>query len=683
MRAPLTLMALGAVVAPSLARAQEGGGVERIAEVVRDVDGDGHVDRAGEQLVVRGTVTGTPIERLFGERRGARFYVQDVTGGIRIEGAAWVDLALGDVLQVRGVLGEYRGMPTLAVDAGGSVEVVRSSSAGGARPIPPKEVQLARLNREATCGSLVRVRGAVAYEGKHYCVDQGEDRLRLFLRPASAFQSFTSDLQEGDTIDVTGHLEQYAEKGALFGGYRLRPRDVEDVLVIDEVAGAVRGMWLLWVGVAAVSLAAAAGLLLWQQRRGAGFESPEAQRMHALGTMSGGVAHEFNNYLLAIAGFAELARDESPEGSEVRQHLNEVLAASSRAKALIDQILSFSRTKEDELVPLDLSKALRESLQLLRGVMPASVQLVSELSSACGEVVADPGQISQVILNLGANASNAMPQGGVLTVSLEQVELPEKQRRALGLPQAEAYAMIQVEDTGCGMGAEVRRRAFDPFFTTRRQAEGTGLGLSVVHGIIKRHRGAIDLRSAPSEGAKFRIYLPVQGEYRAPAGPVGASAVATDDATDDAAASPGVAPPASAGVGETGPGAQQASESRCVLVVDDQRNLTALLERLLAQLGLRTKIANDGDAAIRALTSSRADYCMVLSDLAMPNMTGIELAERVRAERPGLPFVLMTGNASGLDDSAVEAAGILRVVTKPFGLSDLRELIEDVLPARG
>ena len=278
-----------------------------------------------------------------------------------------------------------------------------------------------------------------------------------------------------------------------------------------------------------------------------------------------------------------------------------------------------------------------------------------------------------MILNLGSNASNAMPGGGVLTVTLERAELSQQQRRSLGLPQAPAYALIEFSDTGCGMSKDVRSRAFDPFFTTRRQAEGTGLGLSVVHGIVKRHRGAIDVHSVEGKGSTFRIYLPILGGEAEPAPasePAGEAATVLEETTGSEVDQRDAEP-------------VTASEQDLVLVVDDQRNLTALVERLLGQLGMRTKIANDGRSAVRALEAAPEAFSLVLSDLAMPGMTGVELAHRVRELRPGLPFVLMTGNATALEEQDVAAAGIRRIVNKPFGLEDLRDLFDDVLSRNG
>ena len=645
----------------------EGPSTERIAEVVRDLDGDGHVDRAGEAFVLRAVLTGPPVSRAVGQVRGFRFYVQDLTGGLRVESEEEPDASPGAMLELRGVLGEYRGMPTFDLE---SMAVVGSN-----HPLRPEPVSLGQLDRERSCGLLVQVRGGFVAPGdgeKHVAIRAGEDRLRLFLRPAKDYASLLAKLKDGDELEVVGHLEQYTQEDDLFGGYRLRPRSLEDVQLAPRVEDAGR-TWPLLAGLAAL-LFAASGLFAYKARRSARrFETPEGQRMHALGTMAGGVAHEFNNYLLAIKGFAELARDELPEGSEGRQHVNEVLAASSRAKALIDQILSFSRTQPDELVPLDLAGALRESMRLLRGVMPASVQIVERLSAGSEQVVADAGQISQVILNLGSNASNAMPGGGVLTVTLERAELSQQQRRSLGLPQAPAYALIEFSDTGCGMSKDVRSRAFDPFFTTRRQAEGTGLGLSVVHGIVKRHRGAIDVHSVEGKGSTFRIYLPILGGEAVPAPasePAGEAVTALEETTGSEVDQRDAEP-------------VTASEQDLVLVVDDQRNLTALVERLLGQLGMRTKIANDGRSAVRALEAAPEAFSLVLSDLAMPGMTGVELAHRVRELRPGLPFVLMTGNATALEEQDVAAAGIRRIVNKPFGLEDLRDLFDDVLSRNG
>jgi len=624
-----------------------------IAEVVADRNGDGVVDRLGETVRVRGALTALPFPAFRGDEREYRFYLQDRSGGLRIIQSTQqglLEMVMGVEVEVEGEIGQYNGMPTLRMG-----EVV---GFGPAAAVQPVEVPWDRFYGEALSGMLVRVRGPLHYEDKRYFLGTGDKRLRLFLRPSKEYVPFVSELGEGFEVDIVGIAEQYDRDPPFRAGYRIRPRGIDDVSVVVPVMHRPETRVAALIGLAA--LATCLGWLAWRWRRAKSqLQAPEVQRMHALGTMAGGVAHDFNNYLLAIVGFAELARGEVDDDSPAAAHLDEVLAASSRAKALIEQILSYSRTKDAELVRTDAAEAVREGLRLVRAVMPATVQVVERVDAQVGALVADRGQLSQVMLNLATNASRAMPDGGTLTVALRRIDVPDELRRALQLPRPGPHLLLEVADTGIGMTEDVRQRVFDPFFTTRERAEGTGLGLSVVHGIVKRHRGVIAVESAVGRGSTFRVYLPLirPGEPDEPSASTSTDSIAAVGAQPD---------PVRAFGGR-------------VLLVDDQHNLTKLVENLCTRMGFEVVTANDGLLAFSEIKRAPERFDLVISDLTMPGMSGLELARRVREVRGDLPFLMMTGNTATLDADELAAAGVSMVLAKPFGNDELRAAVGSLL----
>lgn len=623
-----------------------------IADVCVDADHDGFADRAGEVVRVFGAVTAAPFPAFRSDEREYRFYIEDDSGGVRVVQPSLdglLELTAGVAVELEGEVGQYNGMPVLRL-----VRILRITSSPG---VVPRDVRWESFDGEALCGSLVSVHGPISYEDKRYFIGEGDDRIRLFLRPSKEYVPFVSEIGEGYEVEVVGIVEQFSSKPPFQGGYRLRPRGLPDVMVV--VPFLARREFRVGALVGLGCLVALFGWLALRWRRAKSeLEAPEVQRMHALGTMAGGVAHEFNNYLLAIVGFAELAREELPAGAAARGHLDEVLAASGRAKALIEQILSYSRTKDGELDRVDAAEAVREGLRLVRAVMPATVEVVERFATDLGSLAADRGQLNQVLLNLGTNASRAMPNGGTFTVGMERVEIDDNQRRDLRLPCSGAHLLLEVSDTGGGMTEDVRDRVFDPFYTTRERAEGTGLGLSVVHGIVKRHRGAIAVESTVGKGTAFKIYLPVaQGSEPLASEPAGEEAVV-------------VAPGTLSNAGR-------------VLLVDDQRNLTRLVERLFERMGFEVMTANDGMQAFALVARDPAAFSLIVSDLTMPKMSGLELARRVRELREDLPFLLMTGNASSLDHERLVDVGVDAVLTKPFGGAELAAEVGRLVGAAG
>ncbi len=301
----------------------------------------------------------------------------------------------------------------------------------------------------------------------------------------------------------------------------------------------------------------------------------QSQKMEAIGTLAGGIAHDFNNILGAILGYGELAHQRTEEGSAMRRHLDNVLHAAGRAKKLVDRILGFSRSGMGERVPVNMEAVVQETLDLLGASLPAGIRLEARLQAGNAAVIGDATRLHQVTMNLCTNAVQAMPRGGRLGVLLERVELAAERSLARGVLHAGPHLRLSVSDTGGGIPAQVLERMFDPFFTTKGVGEGTGLGLSLVHGIVADLGGAIDIKTQPGAGTTFDIWLPVSGETPQP---------------DKEAAS------------TWRPGNGQA-----IMIVDDEPQLLALCEEVLAAIGYEPVGFNSGAAACGCWARSRAD----------------------------------------------------------------------------
>lgn len=643
-----------------------------VAKAVEDIDRNGRVDREGETVRIRGSVTTEVFPAFRGDEREYRLYVQDDTAGIRIVSPVCEplkNLIEGIEGEIIGRIGQYRGTPFLSVE--------RIVDFRPAVSVEPKQVEIEGFDPEAVCGQLVRLSGPVRYEDARYYVGADKaTRIRLFLRPSKNYVPFIAKIHDGLTIDVVGVIEQYDRSAPWQGGYRIRPRQLSDVHVLSPfwmMAPVRYTAYVLLVGF----IVAGVFLTIRWRRVKRQFESPQAQRMHALGTMAGGIAHEFNNYLLAIMGFAELARSEVDDSSSTREHLDQVLDASSRAKDLIVQILAFGRQKDAELQVISARDAIEEGVSLLRAIMPASVVVRANLGVGADQITADRGQLSQLLLNLGTNAAHALPEGGDFTVSLRSVAIDVEQRREFGLPQNGRHMMLEVSDNGVGMDTATLGHIFEPFFTTRGRTEGTGLGLSVVHGIVKRHRGAVRVESTLGRGTTFRCYFPVvlranksRVALRSPQPAMEPERTAlistTHDSDHDAL---GLAT------------AVQFDPALRVMIVDDQAVVIRLLDRLLRSQGFKVTVMRDAVAAAAMLSDDPYAFDMLITDLAMPRMTGLQLARRVHDVRPGLPVILMTGNASHMTDDDLVIAGIGAVLDKPFTKQGLLQVMAGVLSA--
>ena len=375
----------------------------------------------------------------------------------------------------------------------------------------------------------------------------------------------------------------------------------------------------------------------------------QSQKMEAMGTLAGGIAHDFNNILGAILGYGELAQQHAAAGSAMRRYLDNVMHAAGRAKRLVDRILGFSRSGLGERLPVNVQVVIEETLELLAASLPAGVRLEKTLAAGDAAVIGDATHLQQVAMNLCTNALHAMERGGVLSVALERVQLHEQRSLARGAVAPGAYVRLDVSDTGSGIPPAVLERMFDPFFTTKGVGEGTGLGLSLVHGIVAELGGAIDVATTPGKGTKFEIWLPLTGEVGKPV-------------VEALAELP-------RGHGET------------VMIVDDEQPLLALASETLAGLGYQPVGFESSSAALQAFRAEPDRFDLILTDEAMPDLVGTELARQIRRIHPGVPIILMSGHGGAQLTQNAAAVGAQEVLHKPLQSRDLAESLARVLGA--
>jgi PAS domain S-box-containing protein len=380
-------------------------------------------------------------------------------------------------------------------------------------------------------------------------------------------------------------------------------------------------------------------------------ELQSAQRLDAVGRLAGGIAHDFNNLLTAILGPAELATAQLPEGHPVRDDLHDIRVAARRASDLTRKLLAFGRQQVMAPVVLDVNEAVRSASQLLSRVIGELVRLEVTLNAAAATVKVDRTHFEQIIVNLAVNARDAMPEGGRLTIETHDAEIDASMADKHHDLTPGRYVLVAVSDTGTGIDAETQKQIFEPFFTTKGQEKGTGLGLSTVYGIIRQSRGHIYVYSEVGQGTTFKIYLPY------------VDAAASDEAplpTRDADLPRG---------------------SETILLTEDEASIRALGSRMLTQLGYTVLPAANGTEATQLAASHGGDIHLLLSDVVMPGMNGIELWERLRLERPALPALFVSGWAS----EAVVNHGILDgqvpFLQKPFSVHQLAAKVRDVLDA--
>ncbi len=372
----------------------------------------------------------------------------------------------------------------------------------------------------------------------------------------------------------------------------------------------------------------------------------QAQKMEALGTLAGGVAHDFNNILTGIRGFTDLALTSVPPDSVEAANLTQVLQLTERASGLVKQILAFSRKRELERLPIDLRRVVQEALPLVRASIPATVEIRQHHPDVPAIVQADPTQLHQVIVNLCGNAAHAMrAHGGTLTLAIEPVEHSDRPARPPILAPG-SYYCLTVSDTGHGMTAEVKERIFDPFFTTKGAGEGTGMGLAVVLGIVEGLDGTIHVESDPEAGTRFEIYLP-------------RAAMTTAKGSN----------PAAAPVGGKGR----------ILVIDDEDFILNWAGILLRRLGYEVETFNSSPEALERFRADPARFDLVITDQTMPRMTGAEVVRQLLHLRADLPVIMISGFSEQIDPDRARELGACAFLMKPFSSTLLAETIRSAL----
>ncbi len=375
----------------------------------------------------------------------------------------------------------------------------------------------------------------------------------------------------------------------------------------------------------------------------------EAHKMEALGTLAAGIAHDFNNILASILGFTEMAVEDVSDRPDVEKSLRYVLKSTLRARDLVQQILAFSRKTSYARSPVSLSPLIKETVQLLRASIPATVEIVLNIAATSDTVLAAPVEVQQLVMNLGSNASLALQEGGgTIEISLNDIDVqPDSPMFGQDVAPGE-YLQLVVKDTGIGMTADVMKRVFDPFFTTRSVGKGMGMGLAVVYGIVKSLNGTITVESEPGVGSTFRIFLPkVKAEVKA--GPVKTTATGGHER---------------------------------ILFVDDEELLTQLNDKRLKGLGYEVIATTSSREALDLFKAEPERFDLVITDYTMPHLTGIDLANQLLTIRGDIPIILCTGHNDAVSPEIAKEKGIRAFLMKPLSKQRMAEAIRRVLDSK-
>ncbi len=440
----------------------------------------------------------------------------------------------------------------------------------------------------------------------------------------------------GEKVRLEGYSGEY-EKEALRRGGAPFPVAVRRWLVKDGEGRPVRMMALLQD---------------ISERKRMEARIQQAHKMEAVGTLAGGIAHDFNNILGIIVGNAELALSDPMLQGGTQMSLEEIRTASIRARDVVRQILTFTRYTDPRLEPVRMDVLVEEAMRLVRSTIPTSVDIQVDLPQEPAVVAADSSKVHQILINLSTNAFHAMREsGGRLAVRLENVQIDPP--GLLEDPDLEPgpYVRLEVRDTGHGIPDDIQKRIFDPYFTTKDVDEGSGMGLSVVQGIVKSHGGGISMRSRPGAGTVFTVYLP---------------RVLDADPRAEAAAS------------RPGPGGGER-----ILLVDDEQSLVDVGRSMLERLGYRVEALTDGVGALRAFENDPDGFDLVITDQSMPGMTGADLVRAILKRRPEKPVVLCTGYSDLVDPERARQLGIRAFLLKPFGYDQLADTVQEALADSG
>jgi PAS domain S-box-containing protein len=374
----------------------------------------------------------------------------------------------------------------------------------------------------------------------------------------------------------------------------------------------------------------------------------QAQKMEAIGTLAGGIAHDFNNILAAMFGFGSLLQQDTEDNPVLQEYVGEILRATGRAQDLVKQILTFSRQGEQKRKVIHLDCVIKEAMKFLRASLPAEIRMETNFAADAPAVLADPTKIYQIAINLATNAHHAMEgRGGTLRVSLDSFRPEESFIRSRPDFRPIQYARLVFVDSGHGMDAKTMARIFEPFYTTKPVGKGTGLGLAVVHGIVQSHEGLVTIDSRPGEGATFSLYFPAR--------------------TDEPA------------LVESSTAEAISGHAERILLLDDEPALTSMFQKMLVRLNYQVTISGDARNAIDSFRQQPARFDLVITDLTMPEMNGLEVARQIRALHPEVPVILASGFMTNINRKSIAAAGICELLEKPVSFPALAAAVHRAL----
>jgi signal transduction histidine kinase/CheY-like chemotaxis protein len=378
----------------------------------------------------------------------------------------------------------------------------------------------------------------------------------------------------------------------------------------------------------------------------------QAQKMEAIGTLAGGIAHDFNNILGAVIGYAEMARDACLAGTDIANDLDRVLEAGNRAASLVKQILAFSREVSNERIPLEPVHLVKEALKLLRPALPSTITIKQQFDACTKPIIADPTQIHQIVMNLCTNAFHAMEQtGGILEITLKDSELRPQDLPIQSGVRPGKFVVLSIGDTGPGIAPAILEKIFDPYFTTKEVGKGTGMGLSIIHGIVTTMGGFITCESELGKGALFQVYLPAAEKEV---------------------------------IYSTQPVEPVLPGKEHIFFIDDEEILADMGKTMLERLGYKVTVRNSSMEALLTFQSQPYQFDAVITDQTMPGMTGVDLARRMLHIRPDIPILLCTGYSSIINEEQALRYGIKGFAMKPLSKKylalTLRKLLDQCKP---
>ncbi|MEQ8188260.1 MAG: CHASE4 domain-containing protein [Candidatus Eremiobacterota bacterium] len=465
--------------------------------------------------------------------------------------------------------------------------------------------------------------------------DIGKDYMLIWQRETEKLSRKKTGVLEGISRVVDGSLQCFSCEYE----YKLNDRNIWFLLNVTPLAGKKGGTVISLVDITERKKAEEEILMIEKQLR-------QAQKLEAIGTLAGGIAHDFNNILASIIGFTEICLSSHCNGNtELRYDLGKILKAGCRARDLVKQILTFSRQSEQVKEIFDFKLIIKEVVKLLCATLPSTIEIIQKTDISSATMLGAPVQMHQILMNLGTNAAYAMrDRGGILEISLEKTDIKEKIHHGL---EAGHYLHLTVKDTGTGIPYDIMDKIFDPFFTTKPYGEGTGLGLSTVHGIVKSHGGTIYTETWPGKGTEFHILIP---------------SVAKETAKED--------------IKEPCPVSFTRGN---ILFVDDEEDIVCLVKKVMSYNGYAVTATSSSKEAFELFQLTPENFDLVITDYTMPYMRGTELAEKMLKIRPDIPVILCTGYNDSLPLEKINALGIKDMLFKPFTVASLEEMIQQAL----